>query len=73
MNTNKIAHHPGVEADVSVRLVLVPLSRVNLDHVKLVVLPFQWKIHFMPAQRHHSTHHQHGLALPILTFVTRAT
>ena len=39
MNTNKTAHHPGIEADVSVRLVLVPLSRVDLDHVKLSVLP----------------------------------
>jgi hypothetical protein len=36
---NKTAHHPGVEADVSVCLVLVPLSRVDLDHVKLPVLP----------------------------------
>ena len=39
MNTKKTTHHPGVEADVSVRLVLFPLSRVNLDHVKLSVLP----------------------------------
>ena len=39
MNTNKTAHHPGVEADVTVRLVLVPLSGVNFDHVKLSVLP----------------------------------
>jgi len=35
--------------------------------------PFQWKIRFTPAHRHHSTHRQHGLALPIPTFVTRAT
>ena len=39
MNTNKTAHHPSVEADVSVRLVLIQLSCVNLDHVKLSVLP----------------------------------
>jgi hypothetical protein len=28
---------------------------------------------FTPAHRHHSRHRQHGLALPIPTFVTRAT
>ena len=64
----KTAHHPGVEADVSVRLVLVPLCRIDLDHVKLPVLavPMENPLYARPPTPLHAPPARLGTAHPHL-------
>jgi hypothetical protein len=31
-------HHPGIQTNISMRLVLISLRRIDLDHIKLVIL-----------------------------------